>query len=90
MHRGKKRALIAAARALLAVVWQVLHKGVPYTEPTNELFQQRERSKKVRHHLRRLKELGVDITPLELPPVSELPKTRPATHLLVALGIHAR
>lgn len=91
MHRGKKRALIAAARALLAVVWQVLQKGVPYAEPSNELFQQREHSKKVRHHLRRLKELGVDITPLELPPLPELPKPQPAfTRALGALGIHAR
>jgi transposase len=91
MHRGRKRALIAAARALLAVVWQVLHKGTPYVEPTNELFQQRERSKKVRHHLRRLQELGVDITPIELPPVPKLGKLQADfTRPLGALGIHAR
>ena len=91
LHRGRKRALIAAARALLAVVWQVLHKGVPYAEPTNELFQQRERSKKVRHHLRRLQELGVDITPIELPPVPKPRKVQPdGVRPLGALGIHAR
>lgn len=91
MHRGRKRALIAAARALLAVVWQVLHQGVPYAEPTNELFQQRERSKKVRHHLRRLQELGVDITPLELPPLPKIRRPQPDfTRPLGALGIHAR
>jgi hypothetical protein len=80
MHRGKKRAVIAAARALLAVVWQVLQKGVPYAEPTNELFQQREHSKKVRHRLRKLKELGVDISPLELPPLPDLPKPTTSFH----------
>ncbi len=91
LHRGRKRALISAARALLAVVWQVLHKGVPYAEPTNELFQQRERSKKVRHHLHRLQELGVDITPIELPPVPQTRKPHPdSTRPLGALGIHAR
>jgi hypothetical protein len=90
MHRGKKRAVIAAAPALLAVVWQVLQQGIPYAEPSNEVFQQREHSKKVRHHLRKLKELGVDITPLELSPLPEFLKTQPAfTRPLRALGIHA-
>ena len=65
-------------------------KGIPYAEPSNEVFQQREHSKKVRHHLRKLKELGVDITPLELSPLPEFLKTQPAfTRPLGALGIHA-
>jgi hypothetical protein len=90
MHRGKKRAVIAADPALLAVVWQVLQKGIPYAEPSNEVFQQREHSKKVRHHLRKLKELGVYITPSELSPLPEFLKTQPAfTRPLGALGIHA-
>src|SRR4051812_41877275 len=36
-HRGRKRAVIATARALLNVVWQVLQHMSPYVEPENEL-----------------------------------------------------
>ena len=92
-HRGRKRALIAAARALLAVVWHVLQNRAPYQEPVNELLQERERSKKVQHHLRRLKQLGVDISALELPPLSPAEVSQPmavSLHKLGALGIHAR
>jgi len=88
-HRGRKRAVIAAARALLAVVWQVLQSKTPYWEPVNEVLQQRERSKKVRHHLRRLQQLGVDIRGLELPPL-EAPRAKNSLRALGPLGIHAR
>lgn len=92
-HRGRKRAVIAAARCLLTVVWQVLKRMTPYSEPANEVMQQRERSKKVRYHLRRLQQLGVDIAALELPPpseaeVAESRRLRP--HPSGVLGIHAR
>lgn len=93
-HRGRKRAVIAAARALLSVVWQVLSHGKPYAEPQNELLQQREHSKKVQHHLRRLRQLGVDVSAL-LPPATTaeaetlaLQRFRPSCN--GALGIHAR
>jgi hypothetical protein len=92
-HRGRKRALIAAARSLLAVVWQVLQRRTPYDEPANEIFQERERGKKIQHHLRRLQQLGVDISALELPPPTPSDRLRPLTgnpHPLGALGIHAR
>lgn len=39
-HRGRKRAVIAAARSLLSVVWQVLKGMTPYSEPANEVMQQ--------------------------------------------------
>ncbi len=92
-HRGRKRALISAARSLLAVVWQVLQRRTPYCEPVNEILQQRERSKKVQHHLHRLQQLGVDISMLQLPPLSLAETAKPITSTLRplgALGIHAR
>lgn len=91
-HRGRKRAVIAAARALLAVVWHVLSRMTPYMETSNEILQERERSQKVRHHLRRLKQLGVDVSALELPPLAPAIATRwpRELHPLGALGIHAR
>jgi hypothetical protein len=89
-HRGRKRAVMAAARALLAAVWQVLQSRTPYCEPVHELLQQREHSKKVRHHLRRLQPLGIDISGLELPPL-EGPRPKTANlRPLGPLGIHAR
>ena len=95
-HRGRKRALIAAARSLLEVVWQVLQRMTPYNEPANEVLQQQERGKKIRHHLQRLRQLGIDISDLQLPPLTPLiPSngTRLLTgtpHPLGVLGIHAR
>lgn len=91
-HRGRKRALIAAAQSLLAVVWQVLQRMTPYNKPTNEVFPERERGKKIRHHLHRLPQLGVDISALELPPTPS-DRTWLLTgnpHPFGALGIHAR
>lgn len=89
-HRGRKRALIAAARALLAVVWQVLQRMTPYDEPVNEVMQERERSKKVQHHLRRLQQLGVDISGLQLPAISPAEAARSrGIRPLGVLGIHA-
>jgi transposase len=92
-HRGRKRALIAAARSLLAIVWQVLQRRTPYCEPVNEILQQREHSKKVRHHLRRLQQLGVDISALQLPPLAPAEAAKPLAlnpRPLGVLGIHAR
>jgi hypothetical protein len=92
-HRGRKRALIAAARSLLEVVWQVLQRMTPYNEPANEVWQEQERGKKIRHHLQRLRQLGIDISALQVPPLSPSDGTRLLTgtpHPLGVLGIHAR
>jgi transposase len=51
-HRGRKRAVIGAARCLLVVVWHILSEMRPYLEEPNEEMQKREVSKKVLHHLR--------------------------------------
>ena len=93
-HRGRKRAVIAAARSLLAVVWHVLSRMTPYVEAPNEEMQRREVSKKVLHHLRRLRALGVNLASVELPPslmTAEVPATlKPRPRAIGVLGIHAR
>lgn len=93
-HRGRKRAVIAAARSLLVVIWQVLSNKTPYCEASNEVMEQWERSKKVQHHLRRLRQLGIDLTGLELPPLmatAEVPAALPLPPRTVgALGVYAR
>lgn len=92
-HRGRKRAVIAAARAVLAVVWYVLTQMKPYVEASNEEMTQREVSKKVLHHLRRLRALGVNLAGLELPPAvwsAEVPAgVKPRKRPMGPLGIHA-
>jgi transposase len=92
-HRGRKRALIAAARSPLEVVWQVLQCMTPYHEPANGVLQEQERGKKIRHHLPRLGQLGIDRSALQLPPLSPSDATRlliGTSHPLGVLGIHAR
>ena len=93
-HRGRKRAVIAAARSLLTVVWHVLSRMTPYMEAPNEEMQRREVSKKVLHHLRRLRALGVNLASVELPPplmTAEVPASlKPRPRAMGVLGIHAR
>jgi len=93
-HRGRKRAVIAAARSLLTVVWHVLSRMTPYMEAPNEEMQRRELSKKVLHHLRRLRALGVNLASVELPPplmTAEVPASlKPRPRAMGVLGIHTR
>lgn len=61
ISRGKKKAVVATARAVLATVWHVLSTATPYREPSHPEMERREVGKKVLHHLRNLRRLGVDI-----------------------------
>lgn len=91
-HRGRKKAVVAAARSLLSVIWIILSRKEPYRETVGD-YQPYEQSKKIRHHLRKLAQLGIDISHIELPPPTpqemRLPdRQRPSA--LGTLGIHAR
>jgi transposase len=91
-HRGRKRAVVATARLLLCTIWITLTRSEPYREPNND-FQAYERSKKVRHHLRKLAQLGIDISALQLPEPTPAELRRPdrlRPPCIGALGIHAR
>lgn len=91
-HRGRKRAVIATARSLLCVVWITLSRREAYCEPTSD-FPLHEHSSKVRHHLRKLAQLGVDVSGLKLPQPTPAELRRPdnfRTPCIGALGIHAR
>jgi len=57
-RRGSKRAIVAVAHSLLVVVYQVLATGKPYQEPGPGYLDERRRNALVRHHIRRLRELG--------------------------------
>jgi transposase len=56
-RRGPQRAATAVSHAQLIALYWVLRNGVPYQEQIHQLEEQR-RESLVRHHLRRLAELG--------------------------------
>ena len=93
---GKKASAHCRGQIPARGVWQVLQRMTPYNEPANQVLQQQERGKKIRHHLQRLRLLGIDISALQLPPLPPLTPsdgTRLLTgtpHPLGVLGIHAR
>src|SRR5665213_2968717 len=60
VKKGEKKAVIAACRCLLRVIWSVLRNDRPYVEPDAKVLQHLERQKQVRYHTQRLRELGAD------------------------------
>lgn len=57
---GERKANIAIARSLLETIYVMLRDGVPYREPEPGYMHQTEKAKLVRHHARRLQQLGAD------------------------------
>ena len=61
-RRGKRRALVAVAHALLVVVYYVLERGENYQELGGDYFDRLNAEGIKRHYLRRLRQLGVKVT----------------------------
>jgi transposase len=57
---GERKANIAIARSLLETVYVMLRDGVPYREPDPAAMHETEKAKLIRHHARRLRQLGAD------------------------------
>lgn len=103
---GKPKANVALAHHLLTVIYTVLRDQKPYQEPDPKQVHQLERTKLVRHHSKRLQELGadqqliqqlVDSLPADTPPPSPAPdnsarilRSCPAKPRRGALGFRAR
>ena len=58
---GRKRALVAVAHALLVLVYQVLARGEPYQERGMPAVEERQRKRLIRHHVRGLGRLGINV-----------------------------
>ena len=58
---GERKANIAIARSLLETVYVMLRDGLPYREPDPNAMHEVEKAKLVRHHARRLRQLGADV-----------------------------
>jgi len=65
-RRGKKRALIGVAHSILVIVYNMLKNGTEYRELGADFFDRLNPEKTTRYHVRRLKELGFNVT-LEIP-----------------------
>jgi transposase len=60
-RRGKKKAAVAVAHALLVSAYHVLDKGVPYQELTLDQRDENRRTAQARYHLMCLDRLGVKV-----------------------------
>jgi transposase len=59
--KGRKPALIAVAHALVVIVHRTLSTGIPYHESDQPAPDERQRQQLIRHYVRRLGKLGVNI-----------------------------
>jgi hypothetical protein len=61
-RRGKKKAIVALAHAMLVVVYEVLRTRKPYAELGADHFDKLNPQRQVRYHVRRLEALGLKVT----------------------------
>ena len=61
VRRGKKRALIAVGHKILIATYFILRDKVAYKELGSEFLKKRNLDKKIKRHLKQLKELGVEV-----------------------------
>jgi transposase len=63
-RRGPKRAAIAVAHSILVIGYHVLRDGVAFQDLGSDYFDRMNTTKLKRYHLRRLAELGCEVTPV--------------------------
>jgi transposase len=61
-RRGEKQAALAVAHSLLPVIYHVLKHGVVYEDLGADYFDRRSPEQHARYHLRRLTELGYQVS----------------------------
>lgn len=61
-RRGAKRAAVAVAHSILTIVYNLLHNGVYYENLGADYFERKSPDQLKAYHLRRLIELGCDVT----------------------------
>ena len=66
-RRGGKKAILAVAASMLTACFFMLRDGVEYNELGADHFDRRDKTKTVRRLVRRLHDLGVDVTLPALP-----------------------
>ncbi len=66
-RRGAKKAAVAVGHSILVAVWHILRKGVPYADLGPSHFDRLNTERLTRHYLRRLEDLGFQVTVQPLP-----------------------
>jgi transposase len=77
-RRGRKKALIAVGHSILEIAYRVLSDRVPYAELGANYFEERNREATQKRLIRRLENLGLEVT------VKPLPTASPAADALAA------
>jgi hypothetical protein len=62
-RRGKKKALIAVAHALIVAVYSVLKSGKPYEEPGPDYLAKRNPERELSDLKRRAERMGLEVVP---------------------------
>ena len=66
-HRGKKRAYVAVAHAMLIAIYHILHDGVGFRDLGADYYNQFNRERKANGMLKKLKALGYEVTIAAVP-----------------------
>lgn len=61
-RRGKAKAIVALAHKVLVIIYHILRTKQPYTDLGTDYFDQQDRERIERHHIRRLEQLGYAVT----------------------------
>lgn len=60
-RRGKKRAIVAVGHSIIVIAYHMLRNRQPYQELGHEFLDHRKRDATIRHLVRRLEKLGVEV-----------------------------
>lgn len=66
VRRGKKRALIAVGHKILIAAYFILKDQVAYKDLGVEFLENKRKINQIQHHIKRLKELGIDTEQLQV------------------------
>lgn len=66
VRRGKKRALIAVGHKILIAAYFILKDQVAYKDLGVEFLENKRKTNQIQHHIKRLKELGIDTEQLQV------------------------
>lgn len=69
-HRGKKRAYVAVAHAILRVIYHMIKEGTSYVELGASYHEEISKERKINSCLKKLSSLGVDIGSLQVCPTA--------------------
>jgi transposase len=66
LRRGAKKAIVAVAHSMLQSIWYMLSMNIDYRDLGPEHFNRLNHRRVREHHVRRLKELGYEVTLAEV------------------------